>query len=352
MALSMEMKKQNLIKQKLEKGFYMASDIALVRTTDWLPKNGVINAICNVPFVCKLNDATSEVAYRDILKTYDKIKDLDPDKIAEIIDENTKKSREYIPWSTQYRSSVHFCLNGIVSNHMQGNFDDNYIVIIEPFLQHENDSNILAVRGEDTYFKDSIQLSDKAIILIEESYLNELTEQNINPNIQIIPYRGDRDVALEWTLIAMFDVVPELIGKDYIIDSPTSKMITNFIDNKNYPVDKHCYSMSYKDDEEKTLILWQMYAKNFYTYLFSQIGDVSQYEREIDKLSKNNSYLDKETITILSKIIQQIGADNYRDIINKYNYSIDEKIKLGIYPTNNEILNGESFGYCSEIKTK
>ncbi len=349
--LSMEMKKQDLIKQKLERGFYTASDIVLVRATDHVPKNGVIKALSNVPFVCKLNDAFHEVAYRYILKTPDKIKDLDYNKSMQIITEDTQKAREFSPWSTQYRSSVHFCLNGIVSSHMQGNFDNNYIVIMEPFAGNESTANILAVRGEDTYFKDEVQLSDKAIILIEASHLDELLDQNINPNIKIIPYRGDRDVSVEWVLLAMFDVVPELIGKDYIIESETSKMITDFISVNNYPSDKHWYSKSYKEDDEKNLKLWEIYAKDFLTYLFSKMGDVSQYESIIDKLSKNTSSFSEETITVLEKIIQQIGVESYINIIKEYNHSIDEQIELGAYPTNNEILNGKSFRY-SASKTK
>lgn len=340
----MEELKEKLTLEKLKKKSYIPGDIALVRATDHLPKDGVIYALCNVPFVCKINDAFHKAA-SDILE-------------KKRFDDYNKLASEYSPWSTQYRSSVHFCLNGIVSSHDQGNFDSDYIVIIEPFSQHENDSNILAVRGEDTYFKDSIQLSDEAVILIEESHLDELKEQNINPKIRIIPYRGDRDVALEWTLLEKFNIVPELIGKDYIIDFgsityddlTTPSMIRDFIQKKNYPCDKHCHSASYKDDDKKSIILWQMYAKDFYTYLFSQIGDASQFESVIETLSKFNPYYNhyyyEKTVEALKIIIGTIGLAKYKEIIDGYNRSIEERIRMGKYPTNNEILQGESFGYC------
>ncbi len=349
-ARSMEEKKEDLIKQKRDKGFYTSQDIALVRATPYFPKNGIVYAIDNVPFVCKLNDEFREVAENHILKLNEKLEKLtDYDKRMKLINDINKKAEEYIPWSTQYRSSIHYCLNGVVSSHMQGSFDDSPVIIIEPFSVHENDSNILAVRGEDTYFANKLQLSDKTIILVEESSLDEIVKQNINPHITIIPYRGNRDIALQWVLIGMMDIVPEIIGKDYIIESETSQMITDFIRRKNYPLEKHCYSKSYQEDDEKNLILWKMYAKNFYTYLFSQFGDIAPYQSLIDKLSDPAILSRAKKVEILEKIIQKIGIDNYANIVRCYNHSIDEQIRLETYPTNKEILNGASLN-LSEYK--
>lgn len=326
--------KEKLTEEKLQKGEYLASDIALVRVTSYLPKNGFVSAISNVPFVERMNDV-SHAAVDQILEeqglTWDDRKDL---------------VRSLTPLSTQYRSSVHFCLNGIVSSHMQGDFEGNPFVIIEPFKYHENDENILAVRGEDTYFKEGLRLSSEAIILVDEKYAQKCLDLDIDSK-QIIFYRGEQKQAVDMVLTKM-GIVPELIGKDYIIDSCTSRMIRDFISKKGYPEDKHCYSENYASDDEKTVILWQKYAENFYTYLYSTIyGDVMDNKEEIQYLSRA-SYYDQKAINILINMIKMVGIESYQNIINNYNKSIMDKIESGDYPNNNDILMGASLNIFSD----
>lgn len=321
-----EMLKEQLINEKLQKGKYTASDIALVRVTSYLPKNGIVPAISNVPFVERMNNV-SHAAVDQILAeqglTWDDRKNL---------------VRFLTPLSTQYRSSVHFCLNGLVSSHMQGDFDGNPFVIIEPFKYHENDKNILAVRGEDTYFKEGLRLSSEAFILVDEKYAQKCLDLGIDSK-QIIFYRGEQKQAVDMVLTKM-GIVPELIGKDYIIDSCTSRMIRDFISKKGYPEDKHCYSENYASDDEKTLILWQKYAESFYTYLYSIIyGNIVDKEEEIEYLTKASCF-DTKAINILVNIIKTVGIENYQTIINDYNKSIVERIERGEYPNNNEFLAG------------
>ncbi len=344
-----EKKLDDLIRQKRNQGFYTSSDIALVRVTDHFPKDGIVYAINNVPFVCKLNDEFREVAEDYILKRRDRLDELsDFNEQVELSKAIHKEADPITPSSTQYRISTHYCLNGVVSSHQQGDFDSSPIVIIDPFSAHENDDNILAVRGEDTYFENQLQLSDKAIVLVEESSLDEILKENIDPNITIIPYRGDRDIAAQWVLVGMMGIVPEIIGKDYIINSKTSQMITDFIRSKNYPMDKHCFSQSYQEDDEKSLKLWKMYSQKFYTYLFSQFGDVEPHQSLIDKLSDPFKFPRERKVEILEEIVKKIGVDNYINIVKQYNQSIDEQIRAGTYPTNNEILSGAPFGYSSD----
>lgn len=321
-----ERAKERLIEEKLDKREYTSSDIALVRVTDHLPVNGLVPAISNVPFVKVMHD----VAYTAVYNMFK-----EPGKSW---DEISSKAETVSPLSTQYRSSVHFCLNGIVSSHMQGNFEGNPFVIIEPFREHENDDNILAVRGEDTYFKEGLQLSDSAVILVDERYAQQCLDSSVDPK-RVIFYRGVQEEAVNMVLVKM-GIVPELIGKDYIIDSKTSEMIRKFIDDKNYPQDKHCFSESYFKDDEKTLVLWQKYAEKFYSYLYSNVyGDITDKKGEIDYLA-NAPGFDDEAVEKVGSIIKSIGIDNYRNIVNSYNNAIIEKIERGEYPNNNEILSG------------
>lgn len=328
-----EILKEQLIREKLQKGEYVASDIALVRVTSYLPINGFIPAISNVPFVERMNDI-SHSAIDQVLE-------------EQGLNWNERKDlvKSLTPLSTQYRSSVHFCLNGVVSSHMQGNFDGNPFVIIEPFKSHENDENILAVRGEDTYFKDGVKLSSEALILVDEKYAQKCLNLNIDSK-QIVFYKGNQKQAVDIALTKI-GIVPEIIGKDYILDSPTSSMIEGFISKKEYPRDKHCYSENYAKDDEKTIILWQKYAESFYTYLYNSIYEnIVDKGEEIGYLTKASCF-DTKAINILVNIIKTIGIENYETIINNYNKSIIEQIELGQYPNNNDILMGASLNITS-----
>ena len=336
------LKKAEQLKQKLieHKKYddYTAEDIALVRVTDHFPIDGIINSISNVPFVHYMNDLSHE-ALDEILK-----------EEGLSYDERKEEVNSHTPLSTQYRSSVHFCLNGIVSSHAYGNFDGNPFVIIEPFKHHESNPNILSVRGEDTYFQDRLTLSQDAIILVDERFKDLVPN---NSNLNIIFYRGDQSKAVEIALLSM-EIIPEVVGKDYIIESDTSEKIRTFIRGKKYPCDKHCFSESYKYDDEQNLKLWDIYSKEFYKYLYTRVyGDITNYQDEIKYLVDANSF-NEEAKAILKNIIRKLGIKEYEKLVDEYNELIRKKISEGKYPTNNEILSGKPLDYIDydKLKTK
>lgn len=330
--------KEELIKKKLEKGKYDSTDIALVRVTDHLPVEGRVPSFSNVPFVTKINDLAHEVMtsiFEDQGLSYDEYKQM---------------AREMSPLSTQSRSSVHFCLNGFVSSSIYGKFEGNPFVIIEPFKHHENDSNILAVRGEDTYFQDWLTLSDEAIILVDENYADKVLDSGIDPN-KIVFYRGNQKQACDVMLTKM-GIVPEIVGQDYILDSSTSEYIRNFINEKNYPRDKHCFSESYRKDDQNNLKLWEKYAEDYYTYLYSNVyGDIESKKEEIAFLTSADQFNSK-AIELLKGVINAIGLEKYKEIVDSYNNAILEKVTAGNYPTNNQILSGAQFGYSVSVSKK
>ncbi len=318
---------------------YTSEEIMLVRVTEHLPENGVIKSISNIPFVIK----TRSIAYQALQSILEE-QGLDYEDV-------NSQALEYTPCSTQYRSTIHFCLNGIVSSHMQGNFEGRPFVIIEPFSEHENDTNLLTVRGEDTYFKNEIKLSDKATILVDERYAEKILDSDVKDKYKIVYYRGDQELAVHIYLTSI-GIVPQRVGKDYLIENETAELIRNFIIKKGYNEDKHCYSESYKKDDENNLILWEKYDRMFFEYLYTRIyGNIENRQEEINVLSKG-WITEKTSLPILINLIKIIGIDKYKQIVSDYNSLIFSQLESGKYPTNNQILEGVKIDFSEQKDRK
>ena len=357
--ISAEQKLIELMDEKVNKGYYDASDIVLVRVTDFLPIGGGIPSISNVPFVCKPYLSTYNAIYSYYLKSDEILKKLNDafDKEQDfqrkiVIQKEIKKREEVIkemvlkntPYATQYRSTIHFCLNGLVSSHMYGDFNGKF-VIIEPFIFHEDDLNIDSVRPEDTYFKENITLSSKAVIMVNEDDKKEIEEYIDIKKYNIVFYRGDKQIAVNNQLIKM-GIIPEKIGEHGLRDSDTSSYIYDFIKNKKYQQEKHCYSNSYKEDDKKSLELWHMYELEFYNYLLKFVGNFKDKDLLIEIINDINRYYSERLVLeeLLIKIIEEIGIEKYSRIVNEFNTTILNKIQSNNYPTNNEILESFSCG--------
>lgn len=342
-----------LKEEKQNKGYYDATDVALVRVTEHFPVNKVVPAICNVPFVCKINSDIKGAMF-SILKENDSVLKEINEQLSLVtaysdeqykllqkregrIDELLSIAMELSPYSTQYRSSVHFCLNGVVSNHSKGTFDGKF-VIIEPFVAHENDSNILAVRPEDTYFEEQIILSDKATILVEENARESLS---VIPNIEdynIVFYKGNRDLAVNKVLVQM-GIVPEKVEEHNIKLSETSRFLGDFITKKDYCNEKHVYAESYRADDLKNIQLWPMYEQEFYSYLLMFIKDENIKNTLQNIMLSESMMFNKEDL--IKEIIVQIGMEEFKKITNEFNQKILSQIAEGNYPTNKELISGE-----------
>ena len=329
-----EERKYDLIWEKREKGSYDSSDIFLVRVTDHLPEDSFIPATCNTRFLTNIRDLSSDVVFK-ILRENEQKKTGHMFLEPEVEDQMLVESKKYSPLSTQYRSSVHFTLNGVVEGNRNYGVFDSPFVIIEPFKHHEDDSNILAVRGDDTYFKDGISLSSDSVVLLPVEYKGKVDESSMN----VVFYKGDRNKAVEMYLVEN-GIVPEDIKDNYVEDSKTLPMLYEFILSKGYRREPHSLHPCYKIDDERTIELWKYYDDKFYTYLFSQIYPEGTHLRELELLKSRYSlgFFDTRPEETLKSIISTIGLDDYKSIVEKYNSELMAKVESGEYPTNNEIL--------------
>lgn len=323
-----------LIDQKLNQGILSIEDYMLVRSTDYLPENNIIEPLCNIPFLVKTNTPSKMALYTVLKEKYNVNPFIDDEKNAKL----NEMVERYSPYSTQYRSTVHFTLNGLVTSHFNGSWDDQKFVIFDRLKNHINE-NIESLRYEDTFVKGTIHLSSETVILMEEDYYRELIKLNNNiENYNIVLYKGNRKLAVDYFL-AKNGIIPAKINAHGI--QPEGKefsLLNNSINEiaKTYELgqDKHVYSQSYQEDDEKNLVLWQIYFEDFYNDLFEyfKIDDNDLYDYLINSGDRFGCE-DK-----MSELIKKIGIEKFMEFIEQYNQKLEQAKSRGLLPNNDKII--------------
>lgn len=310
-----------------EKEKYQLGDIALVHVTNHLPQDHIIRPLCHVPFVVKERGLVM-MAVVEYCKEHGI--------------ENKEKIDHCIPYSTQYRSTVHFSQNGRVSSHLQGNFEGRSFVVVDPLSAHFGKEKILSLRPEDTFIEGDVVLSSDVCILVNADDSKGIKEVE-EGGYRFYLYRGNQEEAVYYLLLEL-GYIPELIGKDYVIDSQTSQMLLTCLDrisqgNSNF-FEKHCYTESYREDDQKSLKLWNLYDKLFYQYFLKSLNYTEEECENISNRWLEGGMFSTECVNSLKKIIDQIGIDEFENIVQSFNNDILNQISSGIYLTNDEILEG------------
>lgn len=106
------------------------------------------------------------------------------------------------------RNTIHFALNGKVSSHAYGSWDDCKFIIIEPM---EQQMGVLSnVRPEDTWSQGTVHLSEKAVILINENEYEGL-DPKVLEDYNVVKFNGDSEVVTEKMLL-LLGYQPQDIG--------------------------------------------------------------------------------------------------------------------------------------------
>lgn len=329
--------KKDLVNDKLQKGYVTENDFMLVRATDYLNSNHTLKPLYQEPFVLKIYNEF----YSAFLHEYEKEHNIDLFTVSlndeEEYERIQKEVTKDVPYSTQYRSTIHFTLNGLVSSHSKGNFDHRKFIILEPLKNQIKNGNMLSFRMEDTFFEGEMILSEDATILIDENEYETLKNEIDLSKYHVVLYRGDAKSATEIALTKL-GIVSETILTDYAKDSEMMPLIRDFSEklNQDYGIEavKHYHSKNYREDDEKNLILWDIYTQDFYTFLLNELAFTDMEQEDII------NYLDEEDVRrkFLEKLIDQYGLHQIIQIIHQYNNEIDQAIISGTYPTNEEIL--------------
>lgn len=322
--------------EKEMKGKYGTNDFALVRTTDYLPENHILLPLSQIPFLTHTNNISSSVISKIFQKKYhlNPFDDEDYEKLRKLV-------VQYSPLSSQYRSTIHFTLNGLVSSHSKGDFDNRNFIIIDKLAPHLGKEDFKTIRMEDTFIQGQFKISNEAIILInKEKYENLIKEHPWLSTYQIIIYSGNSKSAVESVLLDL-GITPENIeehGAEYTKRTPLYKSALNDIATTyGCSEEKHFYSKEYKDDDEKTLKIWNIFNKDFYEKLCSTFHIESK-EETINFLSSYNFDRRKQEEQ-LRILINQIGLEEYCEFVLSYNKALKDKVFVNKFPTNDELLN-------------
>ena len=156
-------------------------DFVMVRVTDGLPRMGYV-----------------EASYRYI----DPVTMVSP--MSSMNDSTFNLDDSFNLKYLRARKTLHWALNSMVATHIGGNFDNRDFVIVEPFIFHMNDDNLVRFAENDTYFKGDVKLSDQAIILVSKEKYEELKANEefieILDTYDVRIYDGDQRIALQAVL--------------------------------------------------------------------------------------------------------------------------------------------------------
>lgn len=318
---------------------YEPKDFVLIRTTDYLEHDRVQRPLCHFPFVIKNNNVVFS-AVNDILNEQEPIDFYaDSDKYYE----RSQMIREnYLPYSSQYRSTVHFSINGLVSSHAKGDFSNRNFIIIDPLEHHLKNNDIRSFRMEDTFMYGDVSLSSEAVIMIETSKYDDLILQYPQlEQYQIVLYRGDQKTAVEMYLTSI-GIISEKIGEHGAEEHRCSNQIRVFRDKLKKEIgidsDPHWLSKEYKSDDENNLLIWDYYNNLFYTYLLNKLG-VQEPEYGVRLNDLMDMRKDQENENYIKWIIRKIGLDEFKKIVDGYNMEILNSIAQGTLQNNEEIVN-------------
>ena len=300
---------------------YDVFSAAIIRYTDGFPSDRIVYTPEHAKVVMKDFPTGMHYIIIDMLRQQygdDYEKYLEDFKIAQI----------------EKRHTIHFCINGIVSSHEYGNFDNRKYVIIDPLCYHID--KVKSLRAEDTYFTDDIVLSpEAAIVMSKKTYEESKNDPSFEKDCEdyrVFVYEGDLVLAVQKTLNKLgYDSF--IIGKHGYKNAVNNinpaykmfKMLCNLADEKNISLDRHFNSEDARVDLDKIIEDNVEIESVIIDEMISSLGEdesLGKYlKRELDTSMHSKEYTEK-----LTNLIKRFGLDNLSKEIKKCNDDFYEKL--------------------------
>jgi len=325
----LERKKQDIDYSSLD-----VKDFALVRTTDVFPKNRILEILdesnSDTPITCFLSDVLAQRLMQDRYGITKRNTNNYEEQVKLAETERDIKFNECAIMSSQYRCTKHFTLNGLVSSHMMGNFDNRTYIIIEPLEGHidERDSDgsrkIVSLREADTYFKlekgKPLKLSEKAIIMMPVDNYNKAIQNPIMraqlAQYHIVTFQGDEKTAVDMCLDDL-GYISEGIGQHgYSLGCPMQQAVQRIGAEYGIPYEQHYGSPLWVADNEVTSQYDQDVTTRFIEYFLKCLeGNLTINENILEGFTKMQTKCEDE----ISALIDQVGVERCLQIIKDFN---------------------------------
>lgn len=335
-------KRENLLYEQRKKDGYSVANFVVVRTTNHLEYERMIRPLCHLPFIVKNNNIVKFAiqGYMD---------ESDPINIWSDEDRHIKRGEMiknmYLPYSSQYRSTVHFSVNGLVSSHAKGNFSNRNFIIIDPLEFHLKNNDIRSFRLEDTFMAGDVKISPEAVIMIKKGQYKELLLQYPQlSQYNIVLFTGPEKEAVEAYLISR-GIIPEKItehgAEEHICTSQIKDFRVRLKEMYEIDSEPHYLSQEYREDDMNSLLIWDYYNNLFYSFLLTKLG-VTEPEYSA-RLSDFMDYgKDSENKKYIIQILKKIGLNEFKKIVDEFNFNILRNIANGTFQNNEIIVNGLS----------
>ena len=302
---------------------YDINNCILIRKTTIFPENGVIET----PIHGQAYGFGSSTILEDAINN--KLREK-----YQNTDEFLQESKKYNVYFETYRRTIHFTINGVVSNSMYGEFNYPY-AIIEPLKYHINDESLEGLRVEDTYFTDDMTLSDEAIILIPEEEKESLAQKYDLKSLNIHTYTGEIEEAIKQELQNAgydFFVVNNHGYRDGLTSGTKDQEMYDFIqryaEEHNISQGRHFYSDINHEDQMKRLEEGEKIDELHLKYILDS-GLVSHETKDkVNNLLKDRRYYKKEFDELMSKVVDEVGLDNLAQLTNEFNKKMIKEREL------------------------
>lgn len=319
-------------------------DCILVRTTEHFPTDRKIQTPDNA-FAYSF-DSSSIIGQEihDIL--VEKYSSLDYNTQMEKVREEMTK---YEVFFEVCRQTIHFTINGLVSSHSYGAFDNRNFIILDPLKHHISDKSLVNMRPEDTYFNDDLYLSKDAVIMMPKELFEKLQQKpEIIQQLQqynIASFEGDEKHAVDVLISRLgyksFDISNH--GYRYYygeteIDAISRKRMTDFVysfaSEHNISSDPHFGSELMVEDSNRR------YEKGFevdYKHLCYLVDNCTLLDEIKEKIKLTTSFdihelkyrrLEEEKQRLVLELINNLGLERIEELTKIFNNQCIEEINL------------------------
>lgn len=331
-------------------------NIAIVRATNIIPFDGVINPISEVPYLVKPNGMQISFMISDLLTEQGILESYDFTKIND--EEYQTKRKEildsYLPYISSYNSVVLFSLNGLVPDDMNNTFSNKNCVIVDGLKEHISD--VVSLMPTDTAIKGKVLISSSGVLHIKEDFYNSLSDfdksrlYNLNFTVKIV--NGSLEEAVKETLTNSdrfhYEKLSLTRSADGFFPSETSEETKRVINEIaiSYDIPQVLYYdlltknnddmgrlSSVASEYDNSLTVTNYYLEKFYNYLLSNMGCSALKSFVPD-------YMDSiEFIKSLTVAIRNYGLENYKKLVDSYNEQLEKEKEMGLLLTPEQIVN-------------